>query len=573
MLIYIYIPIILLFANTTYAQSWSNKFHGLPENYDLDKTFKQLSRKNHKKKLRVIQNSLVQNGYLAAGIDSVFIDDSLFKIDIYIHTGELYSLSRLTFNPENEDALGSSGFREKLFSNKPFNPQQLAKLFDKVLTFYENNGFPFASIKLDSTKFDNDQMSSKLLISKGPLIRIDTIFVKGEAQNSNKLIYNILQINPNDIYQQEIINNIEVRIKESPFLQAIKPSEYEFVNNKCNIYVYLKNNPASNFNGIVGLLPDDNGKINITGDVNIKLLNALHKGETIQLNWRKLQPLTQNLQTAFSYPFLLNSSFGVDTKFSLYKRDTTFLNIEGKIGVQYYFNSDNTLAVFYQNKSSNLLSTQQFQFVTTLPEFADMSNSSYGIEMKSIKLNYKYNPTKGYAGFLSFSAGTKTIRKNNNLNPVVYEGINLKTAQFEIKSNLDFYIPLKKRSTIKLGSKTGFIFNENMFTNELFRIGGNITLRGFDEESIYNSSFAIGTIEYRFLLEQNSNLFIFIDGAWYENRVKGNFITDTPLGTGVGINFSTKPGIFSISYALGSQKGSPFIIKSAKIHFGFISFF
>ena len=339
MLIYIYIPIILLFANTTYAQSWSNKFHGLPENYDLDKTFKQLSRKNHKKKLRVIQNSLVQNGYLAAGIDSVFIDDSLFKIDIYIHTGELYSLSRLTFNPENEDALGSSGFREKLFSNKPFNPQQLAKLFDKVLSFYENNGFPFASIKLDSTKFDNDQMSSKLLISKGPLIRIDTIFVKGEAQNSNKLIYNILQINPNDIYQQEIINNIEVRIKESPFLQAIKPSEYEFVNNKCNIYVYLKNNPASNFNGIVGLLPDDNGKINITGDVNIKLLNALHKGETIQLNWRKLQPLTQNLQTAFSYPFLLNSSFGVDTKFSLYKRDTTFLNIEGKIGVEYYFNS------------------------------------------------------------------------------------------------------------------------------------------------------------------------------------------------------------------------------------------
>ena len=211
--------------------------------------------------------------------------------------------------------------------------------------------------------------------------------------------------------------------------------------------------------------------------------------------------------------------------------------------------------------------------MTTLPEFADISNSSYGIEMKSIKLNYKYNPTKGYAGFLSFSAGSKTIRKNNNLNPVVYEDINLKTAQFEIKSNLDFYIPIKKRSTIKLGSKTGFIFNENMFTNELFRIGGNLTLRGFDEESIYNSSFAIGTIEYRFLLEQNSNLFMFIDGAWYENRVKESFITDTPLGTGVGINFSTKPGIFSISYALGSQKSSPFIIKSAKIHFGFISFF
>ena len=570
---YIYISVFLVFANIACAQSWSNNFHGLPENYDVDKNSSQLSRKNHKQKLRAIQSSLIQNGYLAAGIDSVFIDDSLRKMEVYIHSGDFYSFSRLTFNEENEDALGSSGFREKLFSNKPFNPQQLSKLFEKVLNFYENNGFPFASIKLDSTTFNNNQLSSKLLIDKGPLIRIDTIFVKGESQNSNKLIYNILQINPDDIYQQQIINQIEIRIKESPFLQAIKPTEYEFVNNKCNIYVYLKNKPASNFNGIIGLLPNDDGKINITGDINIKLLNSLHKGETIQLNWRKLQPLTQNLQTAFSYPFLLNSSFGIDTKFSLYKRDTTFLNIDGKIGIQYYFNSDNTLALFYQNKSSNLLSTQQFQFVTALPEFGDISNSSYGIEMKSIKLNYKYNPTKGYAAFLSVSAGTKTIRKNNNLNPIVYEDLNLKTAQFGIQSNLDFYIPIKTRSTIKLGSKTGFIFNENMFTNELFRIGGNIKLRGFDEESIYNSSFAIGTIEYRFLLEQNSNIFAFIDGAWYENKVKGNFITDTPLGTGVGINFSTKPGIFSISYALGRQKGSPFIFKSAKIHFGFISFF
>ena len=199
-----------------------------------------ISKKNHKQKLRQLQSSLIQNGYLAAGIDSVLIDESLWKIDIYIHSGDLYSFSRLSFNRENEDALGSSGFREKLFSNKPFNPQQLSKLFDKVLTFYENNGFPFASVKLDSITFNNNQLSSKLLIDKGPLIRIDSIFVKGEVQNSNKLIYNILKIDPNDIYQQQIINQIETRIKESPFLQSIKPSEYEFINNKCYIYIYLK---------------------------------------------------------------------------------------------------------------------------------------------------------------------------------------------------------------------------------------------------------------------------------------------------------------------------------------------
>lgn len=555
------------------AQSWSSTLHGLPKDFTIDNSFQKLSRTNYITELKSLQISLINSGYLAAGIDSVTIIDSIKKIDIYLFTGSPYSYSKLRFDNKYEEALSSSGFRDRLFSNKPFNPLQLSKLFEKVLSYYENNGYPFTSIKLDSTQIIDNEISSKLTINEGPLIRIDSIHIKGGVHNSNKVVYNIIQVTPNDLYRQNIIDQIDTRIKESPFLVAVKPTEYDFTNNKCNIYVYLKNKPASNFNGIIGILPDDNGKINITGDVKIKLINALHQGESIEINWRKIQNLTQNLKTAFTYPFLFNTSFGIDTKFSLYKRDTTFINLEGKLGVQYIFNSNNSLAVFYQNKSSNLISTKQFEFATTLPEFADISNNAYGIEVKSSKLDYKYNPTKGFLSHLTASAGTKVIRKNNNLNPIIYENTNLKTVQFSIQSKLDFYIPIKKRSTVKLGSNTGFIFNENIFTNELFRIGGNRILRGFDEESIYTSSYATATLEYRFLLEENSNLFAFIDGAWYENSVEGNFITDTPIGTGVGINFSTKPGIFSISYALGSQMGNPFLFRSAKIHFGFVSIF
>ena len=45
--------------------------------------------------------------------------------------------------------------------------------------------------------------------------------------------------------------------------------------------------------------------------------------------------------------------------------------------------------------------------------------------------------------------------------------------------------------------------SENMFKNELFRIGGLKTLRGFDEESITASFYNIATLEWRFLFEQN----------------------------------------------------------------------
>ena len=46
-----------------------------------------------------------------------------------------------------------------------------------------------------------------------------------------------------------------------------------------------------------------------------------------------------------------------------------------------------------------------------------------------------------------------------------------------------------------------------------------------------------------------------------------------PYGFGAGISFGTRAGVFSLSYALGSQRGNPILIRAAKIHFGFISLF
>ena len=48
---------------------------------------------------------------------------------------------------------------------------------------------------------------------------------------------------------------------------------------------------------------------------------------------------------------------------------------------------------------------------------------------------------------------------------------------------------------------------------------------------------------------------------------------DNPFSGGIGINFETKPGIFSISYALGAQENNPILFKTAKIHFGFVNYF
>jgi hemolysin activation/secretion protein len=145
--------------------------------------------------------------------------------------------------------------------------------------------------------------------------------------------------------------------------------------------------------------------------------------------------------------------------------------------------------------------------------------------------------------------------------------------QFNLFGSVNRFIKIRKRSTVMLGVQGGFITGENIFENELFRLGGHRNIRGFDDESIFASSFALATLEYRFILEENSNLFLFSQAMYYDKTVNNKNIFDTPYSFGVGINFQTKPGIFSISYSLGSQLDNPILLRSAKIHFGFVNYF
>jgi hemolysin activation/secretion protein len=117
-----------------------------------------------------------------------------------------------------------------------------------------------------------------------------------------------------------------------------------------------------------------------------------------------------------------------------------------------------------------------------------------------------------------------------------------------------------------------FYYAPEIYQNELFRFGGLNSLRGFNEEELFASTRVVGTLEYRFLLDRNSNVFVFYDQAFYENNA-AIYSKDNPLGFGAGLSFGTNLGIFSISYALGKQQGNPILMRNGKIHFGYIAYF
>lgn len=452
--------------------------------------------------------------------------------------------------------------------------KELFKEQKEIITNFENNGHPFAvsQFSLDSSK--GNKIYGALNISKGPRIIIDSIILTGDTDIKLKYIENYIGIEAGDPYNEKKIRSIYNRMSEIPFLKTTRKPQVIFTKDATKLFLFADKRKSNRFSGILGVLTDERtSKVTITGDAKIDLKNAFKGGEEISFNWRKLQSLTQDLDSRLSIPFLFNSSFGVEGEFKLFKKDTTFLELNQLLGIQYILKGNNKITTYFDNYSSSLINTDQYQNATVLPSFADVKYQQYGIKTSFSKLDYQINPSSGYDFLADLSGGIKTIAKNPDLSEALYNNIELRSTQYRAKITARYFQKIAKRQTLMLKVNASHLENDNLFRNELYRIGGLRTIRGFDEESVRASTYGIGTLEYRFLLEQNSNLYAFFDYGHVEEKIN-SLITKTQLmSVGAGISFQTKPGIFSLNYAVGSTDGGPFLLRSAKIHFGFVNYF
>ena len=505
--------------------------------------------------LNIIKNKYYENGYITATYDSILFDS--LQVTAYFSKGKQFFWSNVNFINIAQHDLRKIGIKQKYFTARPINFTKLELYNEKILTYYENSGYPFASIKFDTVFFEEEKLYCNISLNKNKLIKIDSIIIKGEVKLMNYYIEKYIDISKGDIYNEQKIRKIENLLNNNEFLQQSRSPQVEFHENTADIYLYLKNRKANRFSGIVGFVPNnDNGKLQFTGEVDLKLLNSIKRGEYLQFQWEKLKPATQKLDLEVNFPFIFKTPFGISENFSLYKEDSTYINLQNNIGLQYFYAGVNYIKLLVWNKNSYVLReepTLNLQNIRTI---------LYGLAFYNSQFDYKYNPHKGFSFFSQTAYGNRTVADS------------AKSKQIEAIFKLEFYFPIYKNFVCKLQNYTSLIHNKTaLYDNELLKIGGLKTMRGFDEESLSASFFSINTIELRYLFDENSNVYLFSDIAYYQNKTDVNNFEDLPLSFGLGINFSTKVGIFSLNYAVGKQLDNPFLLKTAKIHFGFISIF
>ena len=536
-----------------------------------------------------VVESLQRKGYLAISVDSLVVEQHLTKAWIFL--GDQYKWGELV---EDSSLLVVESIKNnavKVLPGELLTMESIALLKETMLRNFEENGYPFATVQLDSSYFKGNELCARLRAIKGPLYRMDSLHVEGKLFIKKGFLQQYLALGDGGVYRKSSLDGLSGRLMALGFVKESKPWDLSLLGTGASVNLYLESQRSSRFNLLAGLMPSSQqfgGKMLLTGEADLDLKNTFGAGENFMLSWQQLQVKSPRLRIGFQKPYLFKSNAGIDFRFNLLKKDSSFVNINTRLGLQYEVNKKQVARLFVQQYASNLIEvdTNLIKRTKKLPVFLDLRTTNIGAELQHIGTDYRFNPRKGMDLSITLSGGIRKLLKNNSIASLkkdqrnnafdfagLYDTIALSKAQFRMNMRVDKFIQLGQNATIRSGMQAGWVNGKKLLLNELFQLGGIKTLRGFDEESFYASEYAIATVEYRYLIGGSSYLFSFVDAAHLGRKSIEGYMKGKYAGVGLGLALETKSGLFSLAYAAGKNKDLPFNFRESKIHFGFVSLF
>ncbi|MEI6949470.1 BamA/TamA family outer membrane protein [Paraflavisolibacter sp. H34] len=531
---------------------------------------------------------LQSRGYIGASVDSLQLEGDSARVRLFL--GNRYKWARIRTLPADEGLLQEARWPRGAFRNDPVDFAALQASQEQVLDLLEGAGHPFARVFLDSIRLEGGDVSALLRIDRGNAYKMDSIRLQGETKISRAFLQRYLDIPNGSLYNKKKLQEVDKKISELPYVEAQLPSSLSFTATGAVLNLYLKPKRSSQVNVLVGLLPNSDAlasrRFQVTGEANVLLHNALGAGETIGANWQQLQVQSPRLNLAYRHPYVFRSPLGLNLGFDMFRKDSSFVNINLQVGAEYGAGTRQSGGVFLQRRQTIVNGVDTLALLRTrqLPPLGDVSSSNLGVTFGYNNTNYRLNPQKGNELTLTASAGTKQVKKNNQVlelkdkeDPAftfesLYDTVKLRTYQLRVVLSGAHYFRTGRQTTLKTGLNAGLFQSGSYYLNELFMIGGYKLLRGFTEESQFVSQYAVGTLEYRYLVGPNSHFFVFADGGWARNPL-GPGSTYNYIGSGLGLSLETRAGIFNLAWAVGRRSDAPLNLRQSKIHFGFVNYF
>ena len=525
------------------------------------------------REIRELVLALQGDAYLTASADELHWSRDTVRVRLYV--GEQFRWAYLRNGNLGDGLLTRAGYREKFFRHTPFVPEDWAKLQERVLTEAENQGFPFATVGLDSIHLSGHDIAGRVVLKRGPAVVFDSLQIVGNTKTKKRFLTKYLQIFPNQPFSQQRVQAAAQLLRQLPYVKLRAEPEVRFARGRARVYLLLDERPSNQFDAIVGILPNADQRktgVQFTGDVTINLRNIKGGGKQVGLQFRKTDALSQLLDVQYVHPNFFGTPLELAGTFNLYKQTYDFTTIRPRLQVTYPTARAGRISFFAEQRGSFIDSVRD---KSVLPATLDSQYNSYGIGYAFNTLDDLFFPHRGYLLNGQGALGTKTITKSSFLRPELYDGLLLRSTQYAFGLRAERYFPVKRAGVLLLRLRGESLLNPNLLTNDLFRLGGLNSLRGFNENEFYASTYAVATAEFRQFIGADSYVFLFADQAYFRHDIATDRYTDQPTGLGTGLSFRTPAGLFQFVYSVGqaSTTKQSFALNTSKIHFGLTSRF
>ena len=521
-----------------------------------------------------VLHGYLELGYPFAIIDSVrylFSSDSSFvDLQVFIHEGLKTNVGKIQLMN------GDSTFIKNLMRNfntrhgQSFIPSDFAVDMNEVLNQYENTGYPFTVLLVDSIRVESKNNSARinlqLFAKTGNRVHIDEIQILGNKLTKPHVLTRELRIKPGSVYNQRRIDKIPSRLTRLGFIKSVREPQITISeDNRGILLVEIEEGNASKMDGLLGYNPGTEIEPGFfTGLIDLALGNLFGTGRSVEVHWEKRDRNTQEMRFGYREPWVLGYPVHTGFSFEQLIQDTTYIRRTTMLGFELPLSE--TLSAFTTISSSEVNPDSIGNVIYGLPDSRTMA-FSFGIDYDT--RDDLINPQRGLRYRTLFEYGRK-----RNLGPEeLITQNNLKKSIDNKKWEIDFEwnLPLFKYQVLHFGLVGKQLESTEAFIpiTDQFRFGGARTLRGYREEQFRGSRVAWSNLEYRYILSKRSRAFIFFDSGYYWRKEENGKFENAKIGYGLGIRLETGLGIMGIDYGLG--EGDSFF--SGKVHVGLVNQF
>ena len=442
----------------------------------------------------------------------------------------------------------------ELSLKSPLHTNNLDSLKQAINHQYINRGFPFSRVKTTFLKIEDDVPRVSLTVITACRRQINSVKLKGYEKAPKRFLKNLENSYAGKTYTAGTLKAMNAELQNHPYIHLEKPPQTLFTKDSTQIYLFLQKKKTNTFDGVIGFGNDDSKKIKFNGTLDLNFRNVFNRFESISIFWQRSPNRSQIFDLKADVPYLVQSNVGFRLNTNIYKQDSTFANI--KVLPSIYYN----------------VSPRQKMGVRGTLETSSVIDSLYtganDFTRRGVGLWYEYVSPAAINLFqhqTNLSAETDVLfshysKENSNYQVIRY----YLQAEHNIHLRGPHYLNLKAESAL-LKTK------EELGNNELFRLGGWNSLRGFNENSLLGDFYIYGGPEYRYLINDQAFADVFVQYGQVNSKYLGQ---STQLySVGFGFNIFLPVGLMSFQISNGSQFGIPFNFRDTKVHWGILTRF